>query len=137
MSMLSLSSKQQLLIIEELSKLCAAHTIIIFGSVAKGTMRPDSDIDIAYLSNVRKSTYQRFRIGQQLADRLDRDVDLIDFNEASTVFQVQIATTGIVIYEAQSLPRQLSYIHAFRDYVQLNEKRQYLLDHFIDKGGTL
>lgn len=137
MSMLSLSPKQQLLIIEELPKLCDAHTIIIFGSVAKGTMRPDSDIDIAYLSNVRKSTYQRFRIGQQLADRLDRDVDLIDFDEASTVFQVQIATTGIVIYEAQSLPRQLSYIHAFRDYVQLNEKRQHLLDHFIHKGGTL
>jgi len=68
---------------------------------------------------------------------LDRDVDLIDFQEASTVFQIQIATTGIVLYEENPLLRQLSYMQAFREYVQLNDKRQYLLDHFIEKRGTL
>lgn len=137
MSILSLSQKQQLLIVEELCSQCDAHTIIIFGSVAKGTMRPESDIDIAYLSSIRSSTYQRFRIGQQVADLLERDVDLIDFQEASTVFQIQIATTGIVLYEENPLLRQLSYMQAFREYVQLNDKRQYLLDHFIEKRGTL
>lgn len=137
MSILSLSQQQQLLIVEELRSLCDAHTIIIFGSVAKGTMRPESDIDIAYLSSIRRSTYQRFRIGQQVADLLERDVDLIDFQEASTVFQIQIATTGIVLYEENPLLRQLSYMQAFREYVQLNDKRQYLLDHFIEKRGTL
>ncbi|WDF49641.1 nucleotidyltransferase domain-containing protein [Paenibacillus sp. KACC 21273] len=137
MSILSLSQQQQLLIVEELRSRCDAHTIIIFGSVAKGTMRPESDIDIAYLSSIRRSTYQRFRIGQQVADLLERDVDLIDFQEASTVFQIQIATTGIVLYEENPLLRQLSYMQAFREYVQLNDKRQYLLDHFIEKRGTL
>lgn len=137
MSIRSLSPKQQLLIVEELCRQCDAHTIIIFGSVAKGTMRPESDIDIAYLSQVRRSTYQRFRIGQQLADLLDRDVDLIDFQESSTVFQIQIATTGIVLYEENPLLRQLTYIQAFREYVLLNDKRQSILDHFMEKRGTL
>ncbi|ODP28987.1 hypothetical protein PTI45_01496 [Paenibacillus nuruki] len=137
MSKLSLSSHQQLLIVQELCSLVKAHTIIIFGSVAKGTARAESDIDIAYLSQVRRSTYQRFRIGQQLADQLDRDVDLIDFEEASTVFQVQIASTGIVLYEEKPMIRQLSYIQAFREYVQLNDKRQPILDHFMKKRGTL
>jgi predicted nucleotidyltransferase len=137
MSKLSLSPHQQLLIVQELCSLVQAHTIIIFGSVAKGTARAESDIDIAYLSSLRKSTYQRFRIGQQLADILHRDVDLIDFEESSTVFQIQIATTGMVLYEEQPLPRQLAYIQAFREYVQLNDKRQSLLDHFITKRGTL
>lgn len=86
---------------------------------------------------MRRSTYQRFRIGQQLADQLDRDVDLIDFEEASTVFQVQIASTGIVLYEEKPLIRQLSYIQAFREYVELNDKRQPILDHFMKKRGTL
>lgn len=137
MSIRSLSPKQQLLIVEELCRQCDAHTIIIFGSVAKGTMRPESDIDIAYLSRVRRSTYQRFRIGQQLADLLDRDVDLIDFQESSTVFQVQIAATGIVLYEENPLLRQLAYIQAFREYVLLNDKRQSILDHFMEERGTL
>ncbi len=137
MSKLCLSSHQQLLIVQELCSLVQAHTIIIFGSVAKGTARAESDIDIAYLSQVRRSTYQRFRIGQQLADQLDRDVDLIDFEEASTVFQVQIASTGIVLYEEKPLIRQRSYIQAFREYVQLNDKRQPILDHFMKKRGTL
>lgn len=137
MSIRSLSPKQQLLIVEELSSQCEAHTIIIFGSVAKGTMRPESDIDIAYLSRVHRSTYQRFRIGQQLADLLDRDVDLIDFQESSTVFQIQIATTGIILYEENPLLRQLAYIQAFREYVLLNDKRQSILDHFMEKRGTL
>lgn len=137
MSILFLSQKQQLLIVEELCRQCDAHTIIIFGSVAKGTMRSESDIDIAYLSQVRRSTYQRFRIGQQLADLLNRDVDLIDFQESSTVFQIQIATTGIILYEENRLLRQLAYIQAFREYVLLNDKRQSILDHFMKKRGTL
>ena len=136
MSKLSLSEQQQLLIVQELCTLAEAHTIIVFGSVAKGSARPESDIDIAYLSSVRRSTYQRFRIGQQLADTLGRDVDLIDFQEASTVFQVQIASTGIVLYEEHPLLRQLSYIQAFREYVQLNDKRQPILDDFMKKRGT-
>lgn len=58
--------------------------IILFGSTVKGNVRQSSDIDIAYLSDDKVSDqYEIFVIAQELASKLQRDVDLIDLSQAS------------------------------------------------------
>jgi len=72
--------------------------IYLFGSSVKNTMRKDSDIDVAFLSNKSVDSFDLFLLSQKLADLLGREVDLIDIKKVSTVFQAQIISTGLVIY---------------------------------------
>ena len=74
------------------------YVIYLFGSAAAGTMRADSDIDIAFFSNKQITDYELYIISQRLADLIKKEVDLIDLNKASTVFKAQIVGKGKIIY---------------------------------------
>lgn len=71
--------------------------IYLFGSYAKGTEHASSDINIAYMSDVVLSDYERFMLAEELASELNKDVDLVDLKLATTVFQTQIIATGKLI----------------------------------------
>ncbi len=136
---MQLTDQQRQSIIEHIRQHCSAEVIIVLGSAARGELRSDSDVDIAYIAEPQArslTSYRRFRIAQELAERLERDVDLIDYEKASTVFQLQIATTGHILYEQHDLPAQLAWLQAYRDYALLGDRREPLLDAW-QKGGTL
>src|SRR5690554_988804 len=101
--MIGLSQEQRDTIISFLSGQIHAHTIILFGSAAKQQLRENSDIDIAFLSQTSYSPYEIFMKAQELADLLGRDVDLIDFRQASTVFKAQIVSHGKLLLDKQTL----------------------------------
>ncbi|AJO21272.1 nucleotidyltransferase domain-containing protein [Weizmannia coagulans] len=87
----------------------------MFGSYAKGYARPDSNVDIAFYKEGGMMTpYECFLYAQELADRLNKDVDLIDLNDASTVFQAQFFATGIGMdiknENALNVKRMLAYM---------------------------
>ncbi len=112
------------------------NTVYLFGSYATGSVRNDSDLDLAYLSEKKLSDYERFSIAQQLASRLNIDVDLIDLEKASTVFQAQIISTGKVIYCIKDLKRQLFEMKTLKMYARLNEEREVILQR-IKEDGTI
>ena len=92
-------NQQQIDIIKKfLIKNLDVNVIYLFGSSVKNTMRKDSDIDVAFLSDKSVDSFDLFLLSQKLADLLGREVDLIDIKKASTVFQAQIISTGLVIY---------------------------------------
>ncbi|KHF26794.1 Nucleotidyltransferase domain protein [Anoxybacillus sp. BCO1] len=94
-----MTEQMEQIIVEMLKDAVSPYVIYLFGSAATGHVRPDSDIDIAFLSDKRSlDHYERFMLAQQSAERLQRDVDLIDLKQASTVFQAQIVSSGKVIY---------------------------------------
>lgn len=72
---------------EFLANKLSPNLIILFGSAANGTLREDSDVDIAFLSSKNIEDYDIFMLGQELAEKLERDVDLIDLKKAYTVFK--------------------------------------------------
>lgn len=111
-----------------------AHTIILFGSAAKGALRSDSDIDIAYISEVKHSAYERFIVAQELADILKREVDLVDFLMASPVFKVQILTNGILLADNNEIQRQNEFIRALKEYAMLNEERKSIVNRYLSRG---
>jgi uncharacterized protein len=53
--------------------------LAVFGSVARGTARPDSDIDLIVESPPGTSSFEFLRFKQLLEEVLGREVDLIDY----------------------------------------------------------
>jgi len=133
--MITLSEEQLKIIKEYLIEKLSPHLIIIFGSAAKGNMRPDSDIDIAYLGDVELDDYRVFMLAQALADRLGREVDLINMKKASTVFKAQIIGYGKTIYQPDKTLVDEYKIRVLKEYAKLNEERQCIFDKIHEKGS--
>ncbi|MFB7142128.1 nucleotidyltransferase domain-containing protein [Gottfriedia sp. NPDC056225] len=111
------------------------YTIILFGSAADERMRPDSDIDLAYLSDTKLSNYERFILSQELANLLNNNVDLIDLNTSSTVFQAEIIHNGKVIY-CSDIERRINFeIKVLKMYAKLNEERKEIIDDIKKRGS--
>ncbi|WP_438347244.1 type VII toxin-antitoxin system MntA family adenylyltransferase antitoxin [Paenibacillus sp. FA6] len=94
MNLMGLTATQKNELIQFVSHELHAYAVILFGSAAKNMLRPDSDVDIAFLSDNTYSPYDIFMTSQSLADLLHREVDLIDFRAASSVFKAQIVDKG-------------------------------------------
>jgi len=118
------------LLIEKLNP----YLIYLFGSAAKGKMGEESDIDIGFLSDNKISSYDIFMIAQELADQLDREVDLVDLNQASTVLQMQVVSSGKVIYFNNDTRRNLFEMVVFKKYARLNEERRVIIEKVKERG---
>ncbi len=108
--------------------------IILFGSASAGQLRPDSDVDIAFLRDGDTDSYQLFSLSQQLADLLGRDIHLIDLNLASTVLQAQVVGKGQVIWDEEPNRRQEFFILVLKKYARLNEERAPVLAKIKERG---
>ncbi|GBF77422.1 DNA polymerase subunit beta [Paenibacillus sp. 598K] len=132
---LGLSELQCEEITKTLVKTIAPASIIMFGSLAKGTFREESDLDLAYLPDKQKlNAYERFRVAAKLADIVGREVDLVDFNDASPVLQIQIIESGLLLYDACPKMRQERYMRAMKEYVMLNDERREIVHNRL--GGS-
>ena len=57
-----------------------AREVYLFGSAAKGSLEPDSDLDLA-VSGLPPALF--YRLGARVSDLLGRTVDLIDLDTAT------------------------------------------------------
>ncbi|MCL6457521.1 MAG: nucleotidyltransferase domain-containing protein [Gorillibacterium sp.] len=130
-----LAEDQEQIIVDFLTKKYQVFAVILFGSAAKKKLRPDSDVDIAFMTETSSTAYDRFMSAQQLADKLGREVDLIDFREASSVFKVQILKHGKLLYDGNPFARKSAYMYALREYAMLNEERMSILENLGWKKG--
>jgi len=110
-----------------------AELIYLFGSYAKGKERPDSDLDLAFLSSKEIDDYQRFLTAQKLASKLNIEVDLIDLKKASTVFKAQIIQ-GKLLYAEDEKQKQEFEMLTLKKYARLNEERKEIIDK-IERGA--
>ncbi|AST07453.1 DNA polymerase subunit beta [Anoxybacillus flavithermus] len=125
------------IIVETLKDAVSPSIIYLFGSAATGHIRHDSDIDIAFLSDKQSlNHYERFMLAQQLAERLQRDVDLIDLKQASTVFQAQIVSSGKIIYCANERKKEAYEWKVLKMYAKLNEERAEILRNIAESGSV-
>ena len=76
---------------QQLPSLLAVYA---FGSYAQGTARPESDLDLAVLTETPTDPVCLWRLAGDLAVLNKGDVDLVDLRTASTVLQHQVITTG-------------------------------------------
>ena len=105
-----------------------------FGSQAKGTARPASDIDLAILSREPMPNLRRFELAQELATQLHRDVDLVDLRTASAVMKMQVLSTGVCLVSQDESARREFEMYAYSDYARLNEERREIVKGITNRG---
>lgn len=108
----------------------------LFGSASKNQLKPESDIDIAFLSFSDIDEYTCFMKAQELEEIFKRDVDLIDLKKTSTVFKVQIIGTSSLIYCNDYVKRAYFEMRALKEYALLNEERAEIIKN-IQKGDKI
>lgn len=105
-----------------------------FGSQAKGTAHPNSDVDLAVLARNPLPNMRRFELAQELATQLHRDVDLVDLRTASTVMRMQVISTGECLASQDEPARREFEMYAYSDYARLNEERRDIIKGIVKRG---
>jgi predicted nucleotidyltransferase len=108
--------------------------IYFFGSFPEGTYRNDSDIDIAVLAKGEWDNIKRWEITGILSEELNKDVDLINLENASTVMKAQIVTRGKCIYESNKIKKDFFEMYSLSDYARLNEERKEIIEGIKKEG---
>lgn len=78
-------------------------SIYVFGSAARGQMRPESDVDIGFLCEAGRSKLSKadlWNLRTELEALVNRSVDLIDCAEADPILRANVMLTGKLIFSA-------------------------------------
>jgi uncharacterized protein len=102
--------------------------VYLFGSAAAGQRRPESDVDLAFLSAQPVASAEVFQAQVRLAEALGSDVDLVDLARATAVLRKEVLATGRVLLETDPHRRAEFEMYALSDYARLNEERAPVLD---------
>jgi uncharacterized protein len=134
----AISSAVQLAIRRCVAKHRAIQAAYVFGSVATGRTRPDSDIDVAVLVHERLRPHERLKFRLQLVAGLSSalrrsDVDVVILNESSTLLAHRVLSQGILVYERSATERvrfQVRTASLYLDLVPMLETQlRYLKKH--------
>ena len=105
-----------------------ADFVYRFGSTYHGNFTPQSDIDLAFFCTKDISETDLFFLKQDLAGQLNREIDLINLRTASTVLQVQIIGTGLLLDYKDMIAVHTFQIRTLKEYDLLNHERKPILD---------
>ena len=111
MSPLNPTLKQTIL--EALEVVPRIELAIVFGSVAAGTQRADSDLDIAIDAGRPLTVAEKMRLITELAAGIGRPVDLVDIRTAGEPLLGQILKYGIRILGGNTQYAGLIRRHVF------------------------
>ncbi len=112
------------------------EAIYLFGSQADGFAAKDSDVDVAFFTLYGNTVtdVQVYEAQKDLEVSLNKDVDLIHLNKASTVFQFQVVISGIPLYVNKPSSLLLHEAMVMSMYQRLNEERKYILQDIGSSG---
>lgn len=119
--------KEEIIILLQEIKIKFAY---IFGSSVKGNFRKESDIDIAVYIEEDIDDYTIFMKAQEIAVKLNRDIDLVNLKKVSTVFAAQIISTGELIICGDINKKMEFEMNTLSQYAKLNEERVEILKHY-------
>ena len=106
--------------------------IYLFGSQATGGATNNSDWDIAILNDEKLASLSRWEVSELLCGELKSEVDLVDLLQASTVLQLQIITSGKLLFDANNHADAFE-MQVFSMYGHLQESRRDIIDKFINE----
>lgn len=111
------------------------EAIVLFGSYSRNTQNAESDIDIAIKLKEKIGAKQLFCAKNELEDITNKDIDLIDLDNIQDGIRYEILINGIPLYVEDELKFELYKLDMYREYLELNESRQIIIDN-IKKGGN-
>ena len=96
-----------------LARFPAVVLAVLFGSVALGRQRPDSDLDIAVAARQALTAAEKMALIEALAERTGRPVDLIDLKVVTEPLLGQIVRHGRRLLGSDGAYGQLISRHLF------------------------
>lgn len=118
--MLASMSESHDLDVPALARVCLGKVdirlLVIFGSVASGKARPDSDVDVGILGG---AFYEQQAVGAEIGGQLGREAHLVDLAAGSEWLRFQVARDGVLIYQAEPDGWALFKARAMLDYWDL------------------
>lgn len=128
--------KNEEIIIDFLKKqISGLAGIYIYGSFADESMRPESDIDIGFISSEKIDPVKLWEIQEQLASKLDKDVDLVDLKNVSVILRAEVIEKGIRIFTGNKYDCDYFEMVTYSLYADLNESRAEILEEVKEKYG--
>ena len=89
-------TKKQL---EPIAKKFGLRFIVLFGSVARGKVHEDSDIDVGVYTEHPITFNKRLKLWLELSKLLHADIDLAVLNHPNPLFGFRVANEGKVLFE--------------------------------------
>lgn len=106
----------------------------VFGSAARGTLRPDSDVDVAVLGGGQLSTESRLALMAELSLALKREVDLVDLYDAWGLILRQVLTTGILVLKRPGSAHAALLKRMLFDQADMEPLRQRIIEKSLERG---
>ena len=97
----------------------------LFGSMAKESGGPDSDVDVAVLLQEGAAEFPQLEIMSTLEKKLGRRVELIVLNRATELLKHEIRKSGVLILERDREKRKQFEIRSrkyFEDFLYLHNR---------------
>ena len=89
------------IILEDILKDFAVKKAILFGSYAKNSATPNSDIDLVIDSEGKLLNINFYGLLEDLVQRLQKDIDLFEISEIHKDSRIynDIQSEGVIVYE--------------------------------------
>jgi predicted nucleotidyltransferase len=104
----------------------------LHGSTAKGTARPDSDVDLALLPNPGEHLSLKFRLecAGELESILGCPVDIGELSTRNLVYAKEVIANGQEIFTANRFQSDLFMATSLAMYAELQQQRKEVLDAY-------
>ena len=123
--------------VNELAQKFGLSLVVLFGSQATGKTHKKSDIDIAFLSDIKMGLYDIARMQIEFEQVLKiGKIELVDLRNSPPLLLKEIAKNSVLLYERDALAFARFKIHAFKRYMEskkLLTLRAAALDRFIKR----
>ena len=113
------------------------YGIWLFGSSASQTTTAESDVDLGVLLPQRADSIKLWQCAQSIAAAVNKEIDLVDLLEASTVMRAQIMREGKRVFCADKFKSEMFETEALTDYLRFNEERKEVLGSIKYRGKVL
>jgi len=107
--------------------------VYLFGSQAQNSAGADSDLDLAVLVAGYVEPLTLWELGNQLAEKLNIDLDLLDLRAATTVMQHQVLTGGQRLWSSGSQTDEFE-LFVLSEKFDLDLWRKPIIDQIQEKG---
>jgi uncharacterized protein len=120
-------------VVETVLKPLRPSAIYLFGSHGGPNERPDSDIDLAFLSTHLAPKATVADLAETLTRALGKEVDLIDLSCAPLTLRSQVVGEGECLACYDEITKDTFEMYTLSDYARLNEERAPILQAIRDE----
>lgn len=111
--------------------------VYLFGSVAKGTARPQSDVDIAVLFDAHLNAERRFEremeSARDIAHFATREMDVRSLHDVSPLFLAEVLRYGQPLYARCERERVEFQVRAMSLYLDTQPLREFFKRHLFQE----